>query len=236
MTATLLLLPGLMCDAAVWAPQVQALSGRVQCVVPDYGLCNSIEAMAQQVLDSAPGPTFALAGHSMGGIVALHIMRLAPQRVERLALLCTSATPLAPNDAGAKEHAGRMAQVQLAQAQGMRALGAQCLRGMVHPDAQTSPMFDALLDMVERSNPTQFAAHVDALLNRPDATAVLPTIACPTLVLCGREDRLIRPELHHAMAQAIAPATLQVVEHCGHMATLERPAEVSAALDAWLAR
>jgi pimeloyl-ACP methyl ester carboxylesterase len=192
--------------------------------------------MAQYVLDSAPSPTFALAGHSMGGIVALEIMRLAPQRVERLALLCASATPVAPGDAGAKEHAGRMAQVQLAQTQGMRAMGAQCLRGMVHPDAQTGPVFDALLDMVERCSPAQFATHVNALLCRPDATSVLPTITCPTLVLCGREDRLIRPELHHAMAQSISHATLQVVEHCGHMATLERPAEVGAALAQWLAR
>lgn len=236
MHSTLLLLPGLMCDAVVWAPQVQALQHRVQCVVPDYGLCNSIEAMAQQVLASAPTPTFALAGHSMGGIVALEIMRQSPQRVQRLALLCTSATPVAPGEAGTKEHAGRMAQVQLAQTQGMRTLGAQCLRGMVHPDAQTGAVFDALLDMVDRCSPTQFAAHVHALLTRPDAAAVLPTIACPTLVLCGREDRLIRPELHQAMAQAISHAELQVVEHCGHMATLERPLEVNAALGAWLSR
>jgi pimeloyl-ACP methyl ester carboxylesterase len=172
----------------------------------------------------------------MGGIVALQVMRLAPQRVERLALLCTSSTPVAPGDAGAKEHAGRMTQVQLAQTQGMRAMGAQCLRGMVHPDAQTGPVFDALLDMVERCSPAQFAAHVNALLCRPDASSVLPTITCPTLVLCGREDRLIGPELHHAMAQSISHATLQVVEHCGHMATLERPAEVGAALAQWLAR
>ena len=236
MPAALVLLPGLMSDASVWAPHIKALSNKVACVVPDYGACRSIEAMAQQVLASAPTPTCALAGHSMGGIVALEIMRLAPQRVQRLALLCTSATAVAPGEAGAKEHAGRMAQVQLAQTQGMRALGAQCLRGMVHPDAQTGPVFDALLDMVARCNAAQFAAHVNALLNRPDATAVLPTIACPTLVLCGREDRLIRPELHQAMAQAIRHAELQVVEHCGHMATLERPLEVSAALGAWLSR
>ena len=236
MHTTLLLLPGLMSDAAVWAPQVQALQDRVECVVPDYGPCNSIEAMARQVLATAPTPTFALAGHSMGGIVALEIMRLAPQRVERLALLCTSATSVAAGDAGAKEHAGRMAQVQLAQTQGMRALGAQCLRGMVHPDAQTGPVFDALLDMVERCSPAQFAAHVHALLARPDATAVLPTIACPTLVLCGREDRLIRHEPQQAMAQSITAAMLQVLEHCGHMATLERSAETSAAMQAWLTR
>lgn len=236
MHTTLLLLPGLMSDAAVWAPQVQALQDRAQCVVPDYGRCNSIEAMARQVLATAPTPTFALAGHSMGGIVALEIMRLAPQRVERLALLCTSATSVAAGDAGAKEHAGRMAQVQLAQTQGMRALGAQCLRGMVHPDAQTGPVFDALLDMVARCSQEQFAAHVHALLNRPDATAVLPTIACPTLVLCGREDRLIRHEQPQSMAQAIPHAMLQVLEHCGHMATLERSAETSAAMQAWLTR
>ncbi|MEY4267867.1 MAG: hypothetical protein RIS90_2402, partial [Pseudomonadota bacterium] len=99
---TLLLLPGLMCDASVWAPQVAALSPQAHCRVPDYGLRDSLTAMAQQVLDEAPAPHFALAGHSMGGRVALEVLRLAPQRVTHLALLDTGTHPRAAGAAGDK--------------------------------------------------------------------------------------------------------------------------------------
>ena len=234
MHKTLLLLPGLMCDAAAWAPQVQALSTLATCVVPDYGLCDSLTAMAEQVLAAAPTPTFAVAGHSMGGRIALEMLRLAPERVERLALLDTGIHPLAPGEAGAKERAGRMALLALARAQGMRVMGAQWARGMVHPSVPGTPLFDAVLDMLERSSPDQFAAQINALLTRPDAADVLPQIACPTLVLCGREDIWSPPEQHQAIAAAIAGATLCVIERCGHMATVERPDEVNAALVAWL--
>ncbi|MDZ7937389.1 MAG: alpha/beta hydrolase [Rhodoferax sp.] len=122
---TLMLLPGLMCDAAIWAPQLQALSTQAHSVVPAWGLADSLTGMAQQVLDTAPTPTFALAGHSMGGRVALEVMRLAPQRVERLALLDTGTRPLAEGEAGAKEKAGRLALLALAHSSGMRAMGTQ---------------------------------------------------------------------------------------------------------------
>lgn len=236
MTTTLLLLPGLMCDAAVWAPQVQALSDSVHCVVPTYGLRSSIIKMAEHVLASAPTPTFALAGHSMGGRVALQVMRLAPHRVERLALLDTSATALAEGEVGEKERATRMTLLQLAQTKGMRAMGAQWLRTVVHPDVKAGPLFEGLLDMLERSSTAQLAAQINALLTRPNALPVLPAIACPTLVLCGREDYLSPPELHYSMAESMPNARLNVVERCGHMAPLEQPAQVNAALVEWLAR
>ncbi len=227
---TLLLLPGLMCDAGVWAPQMKALSGRVHCVVVDYGLRDSLSDMAQAVLAQAPGPVFALAGHSMGGRVALEVMRLAPQRVSHLALLDTGTHPLAVGAVGEQERDGRLALVSLAQQQGMRVMGAQWARGMLHPQRLDSPLFEAVLDMLERSSPTQFAAQTQALLHRPDATALLAQIACPTLVLTGRQDLWSPPEQHAQMARAIAGGRLCVVEHCGHMTTLERPDAVSQAL------
>jgi pimeloyl-ACP methyl ester carboxylesterase len=236
MSSTLLLLPGLLCDEAVWAPQVQAFSGRLQCVVPDYGLRDSIVAMAEHVLATAPSPTFALAGHSMGGRVALQVMRLAPERVERLALLDTSALPLPSGEAGENEREIRMVLLELAQARGMRTMGAQWLRSMVHKDAKHGPVFDAILDMLDRSSPAQYAAQVKALLSRPDSTPVLPTIACPTMVLCGRDDHVSTPEQHQTMAEAIPQATLTIIEHCGHMAPMEKPAQVNAAMQEWLAR
>lgn len=234
MQPTLLLLPGLMCDAAVWAPQVQALGAQVNAVVVDYGLRDSLTAMAQHALDTAPTPRFALAGHSMGGRVALEVMRLAPERVERLALLDTGTHPLAGGDAGARERAGRMALLSTAQRLGMRTMGAQWATGMVHPGQRNTPLFESILDMLERSSPAHFAAQIKALLTRPDAAPLLPHIQCPTLVLTGRDDTWSPPEQHAQIAGAIAGASLVVIEHCGHMSTMEQPGAVSAALEEWL--
>jgi pimeloyl-ACP methyl ester carboxylesterase len=234
MTTTLMLLPGLVCDAAVWAPQVAALKNQAQCVVPAWGLCDSLSAMAQQVLDEAPTERFCLAGHSMGGRVALEVMRLAPQRVERLAVLDTGTHPLAAGEAGAKERAGRMALLEIARTQGMRAMGRQWARAMVHPDQQGTPLFESILDMIERSSADQFAAQINALLNRRDAAPLLPAIDCPTLVLCGREDGWAPPAQHEAMHKAIAGSSLTIVEHCGHMCTIEQPQALSDALAVWL--
>jgi pimeloyl-ACP methyl ester carboxylesterase len=235
MKPTLIFLPGLMCDAAVWAPQVAYLSSQADCLVLDYGLCDSLTVMAQQALDSTDVACFALAGHSMGGRVALEVMRLAPQRVQRLALLNTGTHPFVPGAAGDKEKAGRLALLELARQQGMRAMGQQWLRGMVHPDVLGSALFESMLDMLERSSPAQFAAQITALLNRPDAAAVLPTVACPTLVLTGQQDAWSPPAQHEAMCQHIPGATLCLVPECGHMSTLEQPAAVNLALSTWLA-
>ena len=232
----LMLLPGLVCDAAVWAPQVSALGGSARCVVVDYGLRDSLTAMAKQVLDSAPAQRFAIAGHSMGARVALEVMRMAPERVQALALLDTGTHPLADGDAGAKERAGRMALLERARSEGMRAMGRQWASGMVHPARLHTPLFESVLDMVERSSVAQFAAQINALLNRADAAPLLPAITCPTLVLTGREDAWSPPAQHAAMAQAIDGAALCIVEQCGHMSTMEQPEAVSAAMSNWLAR
>jgi pimeloyl-ACP methyl ester carboxylesterase len=212
---------------------VQALQAK--CVIPAWGLRDSLTAMAQQVLAEAPTERFHLAGHSMGGRVALEVMRLAPQRVERLALLDTGIHTLAAGEAGERERAGRMALLKVAQEQGMRPMGRQWARGMVHPSQLDTSLFDAILDMIERSNPAQFAAQINALLTRPDAAPLLPAIQCPTLVLCGRDDAWSPPAQHEAMQAVIPGATLSIIEHCGHMCTMEQPQAVNAAMAAWLA-
>jgi pimeloyl-ACP methyl ester carboxylesterase len=234
MKPTLVLLPGLVCDRAVWMPQIQAFSGRMDCHVVDYGLLDSIGAMAQHVLDTAPAPTFALAGHSMGGRVALEVVRRAPERVHHLALLDTGTHPLADGDAGKKERAGRMGLLQIAERQGMRAMAEQWAKPMVHPSRHSTPLFDQVLDILERSSAEQYAAQINALLNRPDAAPVLRTITCRTLILTGRDDLWSPPEQHAQMAAAIAGAQLCIVEQCGHMSTLERPDGVNAAFEGWL--
>ena len=230
----LLLLPGLVCDAAVWQPQIAALREQAHCHVVDYGARNSLRAMAEQVLATAPAQTFALAGHSMGGRVAFEVMRLAPQRVTHLALLDTSYHPLPDGPAGAAEVAGRLALLATARADGMRAMGRAWAVPMVHPDRVGTPVFDAVLDMIERCTPDIFEAQIQALLSRPDTTPLLRTIRCPTLLLCGREDGWSPPSRHAFMHDAIAGSTLVVLEHCGHMCTMEQPEAVSRAMADWL--
>ena len=235
-TLDLLLLPGLGCDRAAWASQVTQLRDVADCAVADYGTLDSLPAMADAVLASAP-PSFAIAGHSMGGRVALEVCRRAPQRVRGLALLDTGYEARAQDEAGERERAGRMELVDLARTGGMRAMAQRWVRPMVHPDRlNDADLIEAIVSMLERKAASVFEAQQRALLARPDATQLLSQIACPTLVLCGRDDAWSPPSRHEAMAKRIAHAKLVVVERCGHMSTMEQPAEVSAALRAWLER
>jgi pimeloyl-ACP methyl ester carboxylesterase len=230
----LVLLPGLVCDEAVWVPQRAALGDRCDTVVADYGDADSITAMAERVLAAVPAPRFALAGHSMGGRVAFEVLRLAPERIERVALMDTGSHPLAAGEAGERECAGRMALLALARRDGMRAMAREWAKGMVHPSRIGGPVFELVLDMFERSTPERFAAQQRALLARPDATPQLGVIRCPTLLLTGREDDWAPPAQHEAMQRAIAGARLVVVEQCGHMSTIEQPEAVTAAMADWL--
>ena len=231
---TLALLPGLLCDRTVWAAQAEALRERFEVVVPDWGELDSLPAMAGRLLVEVAAPTFSLAGHSMGGRVALEVMRRAPGRVERLALLDTGYKPLAPGGEGELERAGRMALLEVAHRQGMRAMAAQWARGMVHPRRLGTPLFEAIVQMIGRSTPDVFEAQIHALLARPDSTALLRDIACPTVVLVGRDDAWSRLPQHQAMHEAIAGSVLHVIDDCGHMSPMEQPAAVTAVLRGWL--
>ncbi|MBX3608153.1 MAG: alpha/beta hydrolase [Piscinibacter sp.] len=225
-----------MCDAAVWADQARELAVRRPVFVPVYGALDSLGAMAEQVLRAAPPGPLAVAGHSMGGRVAFEMLRQAPDRVARLALLDTSYHPLADGEAGQREREGRYALLAVARTQGMRAMARQWATGMVHPSRLGTPLFEAVLDMFERHTPVQFAAQIEALLARPDATALLGQIRCPTLLLCGREDGWSPPARHEFMHAHIAGASLTILEQCGHMSTMEQPQAVTAALADWLGR
>lgn len=229
-----LLLPGLLCDAAVWRDQCAAL-GDVECIVPDYGLASSVGDMARLALARVAAPRFALAGHSMGGRVALEIAKMAPERIERMALLDTGMAPLAPGEAGQREINERMALLQMARSRGMRAMGEQWARGMVHPAHLDAPVFGDILAMIERQTPDAFAAQLNALIQRPDATGVLAALQCPTLLLCGRQDAWSPLARHQDMHRRCPHSRLVVVEDSGHMTTMEQPQAVSRALREWLA-
>jgi pimeloyl-ACP methyl ester carboxylesterase len=216
----LILVPGLMCDETVWAHQSTALADIADIQIAANGARDSLVAMADAIIAQAP-PRFAIAGHSMGGRVALEVVRRVPERIIALALLDTGHQPLAAGEAGEREVAGRLALVEKSRRQGMRAMGWEWLQGMVYP----SRLSDAVL-----VNATQ----TRALINRPDATPLLGKIRCPTLVLCGREDIWSPPRRHEEMRELIAGSSLTVVPYCGHMSTMERPAAVSEALHGWL--
>lgn len=230
----LLLLPGLLCDADVWEPEITALGAAIDCRVPDYRGAASIGAMAECVLQDAP-PRFALAGHSMGGRVALEVVRRSPERVSRLALFDTGYQPRASGAAGEEEARQRQRLVDLARQRGMRAMGQEWLRGMVHPDRLADPaLINRMLAMIERQAFNDYHGQIRALLERPDATSVLGRIGCPTLLACGREDAWSPPARHEAMAALIPGCRLEIFAHCGHMATLECPDAVIASLRRWL--
>lgn len=234
MTSNMMLLPGLMCDEAVWRDQEEALAP-INCRIPDYGSADSLAAMADIVLADSPA-RFVLAGHSMGGRVALEVCRKAPERVSHLILLDTGFRAKAEGEAGAKEEAGRFALLEKARKDGMRAMGLQWVQGMVHPDRLAdATLIEAILAMIERKTPDIFAAQINALLNRPDATPVMQALACPTLLICGREDSWSPLTRHEEMAEIIPGASLRVIEQAGHMSTMERPEAVSAAIKQWLA-
>jgi len=233
-TETLVLVPGLLCDDTVWQPQAAVLGARVQLQVARHGTADSLGRMAEQILDLAP-PRFALAGHSMGGRVALEVLARAPERVTRLALMDTGHEGLAAGEAGERERAGRMRLVAIARAQGMRAMGADWVRGMVHPRrVDDTALIGAILDMIERSTPDLFEGQQNALLARPDRSGLLPTIRVPTLVLCGHEDAWSNLDRHRVIAGLIPSSVLVDIPDCGHMCTMEQPEAVGAALLAWL--
>ncbi|CAM2146027.1 Alpha/beta hydrolase [Pararobbsia alpina] len=233
MSLQVVLLPGLLCDAAVWTEQRKALETIADCYIPDYGMCDSIGGMADLVLNAVHASTLLVAGHSMGGRVALEVVRRAPERVGALALLDTGYQARDPGDAGAKEQAGRFGLLDMARAQGMRAMGEAWAPGMVHPDRLDSDVYQSILSMIERSSPAQFEAQIRALLDRPDATPVLENLQCPTVLVCGREDRWSPLARHEDMQRVIPQATLHVIEASGHMSTMERPEAVSKVLLEW---
>ena len=229
------LLPGLVCDHTVWEHARAALAPHAEVHIPRYAALDSLGAMAEKVLAETPGD-FALAGHSMGGRIALEVQRRAPERVKGIALLDTGAQPLAAGVAGAREAAGRHELLEIARTQGMAAMAARWVQGMVYPPRLgEGPLIARIVDMFARSSADVFAAQIRALLARPDASAVLDAIRCPALVLCGAEDSWAPASRHREMAARIRGATLTIVPECGHMCTLERPDAVTRSLTDWYA-
>jgi pimeloyl-ACP methyl ester carboxylesterase len=225
----IILLPGLLCDASTWAAQERALGPYAEVAVVDFSQLDSIEAMARSALAFVDGLIVAI-GHSMGARVALEMVRLAPERIARLALIDTGIHPRREG-----EEASRQVLVDLAFAEGMEALADRWLPPMVHVDrVNDRTLMEPLKAMVMRATPEQHQRQIRALLNRPEARAHLPRIACPTLVMVGRQDRWSPLAQHEEIAALIPNAALVVIEDSGHMSPVEQPEQVSGTLLRWL--
>ena len=226
----LIFLPGLLCDAALWQPQIDRFGQQFEIQVADLTRDDSLRGMAGRLLASAP-PRFALAGLSMGGYVVQEILREASHRVSRVALLDTSARP-----DSAEQTERRRALIKLAQTGKFKGVTPRLLPLLIHPARLADPaLTGTVMAMAERVGQAAFLRQQNAILNRPDGRPDLPRILCPALIMCGVQDVLTPPALSRELADAIPDARLLELEECGHLSSLEQPELVNQAFEDWLA-
>ena len=226
------LLPGMMLDRRMYHGQLAGLSGAPGVLVGDLTGSDTIEALADDVLAAAPA-RFALVGLSMGGIVAFEIWRRARERVTHLALLDTTPHPDKP-----QRRALRLEQIAKVETGRLRDVLVESMKPLylARRNRGNRRLLQSIVDQALALGPDVFRRQSLALRDRVDSTATLPTIDCPALVLCGREDELCPVEWHSAMAAAIPRADLVVLAECGHLSTMEEPGAVTAALKRLLRR
>lgn len=228
-TLPIVLVPGLNCSPRLYAPQMPALWRFGPVTVADHTRDDTMAAIAGRILDAAP-PRFALAGLSMGGYIALEIVRQAAGRVARLALLDTGSGADTP-EATAKRHV----TIALAQAGRFEEVIDPQFPIYVHPSRAGDAALKAdYLAMCRDVGPEAFVRQQNAIMTRVDSRPLLPTIRCPTLVLVGEQDAATPPALSDEMAAAIPGARLVKIPECGHLSTMERPEAVTRELVAWM--
>jgi len=227
---TLVLVPGTLCDERLWRGQIAALADVANVTVASVTEDDSVEAMARRLLERSP-ETFSLAGLSLGGIVAMEVMRLAPERVTRLALLDTNPNPPKPEQLEVWSR-----QIEATERGAFReTVERDFLPMLLHPSRYAD---EALLrdvrGMIDAVGATSFVKQLRANAGRPGARDVLPQVRCPALVLAGRQDRLCPPEMQADLASLLPAAKLALIEECGHLSAMERPEAVAAAMREWL--
>jgi pimeloyl-ACP methyl ester carboxylesterase len=225
--APLILIPGLGSDHGLWEAQLRDLADIAVMQVGDTLQDDSLPAIARRILDAAPD-RFALAGLSMGGYLSQEIMRQAPERVTKLALLDTSARPDTP-----EQTAGRRAAVEATKQYDYTMLARLSLPGLIAAEAPES-VRDAVVAMSVRVGPEVYTRQQEATAVRPDSRPLLPTITVPTLIVVGVLDTLTPPHLAEEMRDLIPGARLEVIAGAGHLPPIEKPDAVTAVLRAWL--
>lgn len=225
----LLLIPGLACTDALFAAQIPPLSRDRQVIIGDHMQHDSMADIAAHILANAPA-RFALAGLSMGGYLCFEIMRQAPERVERLALLDTSARADTPEKTALRHEALELAAAGKFMAVCHATLELSIARSR-HGDTELK---QAIIDMAVDTGPDVWAQQIHAIIGRANSVQMLGNITCPTLVVVGDEDQLTPPELAREMAEGIPDAQLNVISDCGHMSTMEKPKQLTGLLQDWL--
>jgi pimeloyl-ACP methyl ester carboxylesterase len=232
----LVLAPGMLCDAASWAPQAGMLGGETEVRIADYGSARTLTGMAQALMADAPA-RFALAGHSMGGRVAMEVARLAPERLTGLCLISADPLPKPLGEAGLGETRARHELIDLARGRGMAAVAGRLLPALIHPgrmiDAHLVQTIEA---MIACQDPDILERQVAAGEGRPDHRGALAAVDAPALVICGAEDGFGRAPWQASMAALLPDAAMLLIERCGHMPMLEAPETVSQAMRGWLDR
>lgn len=226
----ILFIPGLLNTEDLYRAQVKALHdlGNIS-VTNEHRNFDSMSAIAAAILTHAP-TRFALAGLSMGGYIAFEMLRQAPERIVRLALLDTSARPDTPDKVRQRQDT-----IVTAREHGLGRVGEAMRPNLLHSSHANDPaIVTRLARMAAKVGVDGFARQQTAIMNRVDSRPLLPRIACPTLVLCGREDALTPPEVAGEMAGNIPDSRLVIVEECGHLSAIEQPEQVTEALRAWL--
>lgn len=228
----LVLIPGLNCTPALYAAQWPALASGRQILVADNTTDDTIAAMVDRLLAVAP-ERFALCGLSMGGYVAFEVIRRAPERVTRLALLDTSAKPPTP-----ETNAPREQMIALAQKGAFDNVVTVLWQKLVAPDRLADEALRLeVRAMAEMVGPAGFIRQQQAIMGRSDARPALGTITVPTLVVVGAEDAITPPDDAREIAAGVGPrARYLEIPGCGHLSTLEAPEIVTAALLEWLGR
>lgn len=225
----LVFLPGMMCDARLFRPQIEALSGHVPVMAMPVCGQDTMAALAADVLRHAPAE-FALAGLSLGGILAMEVVRQAPGRVCGLALMDTN--PLAEQAEVKARRAHQMAAVEAGALS--RVMREEMKPHYLTDGPDRAAILDLCMDMAERLGAQVFISQSKALRDRIDQTEVLRSFSRPALVLCGRDDRLCPVSRHELMHDLLPDSRLEIIEQAGHLPTLEQPQNTTAALSRWL--
>ena len=229
MAEPLVFLPGMMCDTRLFGPQIAALSPDFSVMVSPVTRGERIEEIASGLLDELP-QRFALAGLSMGGIVAMEILRRAPDRITRLALMDTNPLAETPQVAAAREP--QIVKVRTGQM--LDVMREEMKPHYLAPGPYRNEIMDLVMDMADALGPEVFIRQSRALQRRRDQQGTLRKCKVPTLILCGAHDALCPVKRHTFMAELIHGAELRVLEHAGHLPTLEMPDETTQALRDWM--
>ncbi|NNK17089.1 MAG: alpha/beta fold hydrolase [Sulfitobacter sp.] len=229
MAEPLVLLPGMMCDARLFGPQIAELSADMAVMVAPVTQGERIEEIASSLLDLLPA-RFALAGLAMGGIVAMELLRRAPDRITRIALMC--ANPLAETPAIAADREPLIVKARSGRL--LELMREEMKPNYLAPGPHRAEVLDLVMDMAQALGPDVFIRQSRAMQRRRDQQAVLRKCRTPALILCGEHDQLCPVKRHTFMAELIPYAELVVLENSGHLPTLEQPDATTAALRSWM--